>query len=200
MDNIPIILLAAGGSVRMGRPKQLLSWGEITLIEHQILTLQKTGNPIFVVLGSDTEKIIPVINKYPVNVVINKNWESGMGSSVASGLQKMLSDFPESKAVLFTLVDQPLMNATYLQKLIDSFSNKTHSIIASKSDEGWEGVPAIFDRLYFEELLELKGKHGAKSILSKHRDQVKFMDGGKILRDMDSQEDYQELLAEYSKK
>ena len=68
MANIPIILLAAGASSRMGQPKQLLPWGEQTLIEHQIHTLLKTGNPVNVVLGSNSKLVIPVIEKYPVNI------------------------------------------------------------------------------------------------------------------------------------
>ncbi|WP_167615147.1 nucleotidyltransferase family protein [Maribellus sediminis] len=200
MGKIPVILLAAGGSLRMGQAKQLLRWGEVTLIEHQLQILQKLGHPIIVVLGANAEKIIPVIDKYNVTFVINSNWESGMGSSVATGMEKLLADFPSSSAVLFTLVDQPLMSVAHLQKLIDSFSFGTSSIIASRSDEGWEGVPAVFDRNYFDELGKLNGKQGAKSILMKYRDKVQFIEAGRILRDMDSMEAYQKLLAEYLKR
>ena len=199
MGKIPVILLAAGGSSRTGQAKQLLPWGEIKLIEHQMQILQKLGNPIIVVLGAEAGNIIPVIDKYTINIVINSNWENGMGSSVATGIQKLLADFHSSSAVLFTLVDQPLMSVTHLQKLIASFSSGTASIIASRSDEGWEGVPAVFDRHYFDELGKLNGKQGAKSILMKYRDQVQFIRAGRILRDMDSMEAYQKLLAEYSK-
>jgi molybdenum cofactor cytidylyltransferase len=71
MADIPLILLAAGGSTRMGRPKQLLPWGNQTLIEYQIQTLQKTGNPVNVVLGSNANLVIPVIEKYNVTFFIN---------------------------------------------------------------------------------------------------------------------------------
>ncbi len=85
MAKIPILLLAAGGSSRMGQPKQLLPWGNRTLIEHQILTLQKAGQPVNVVLGSNSDLVMPVIEKYPVNIFVNPNWESGMGSSISFG-------------------------------------------------------------------------------------------------------------------
>ena len=113
-------------------------------------------------------------------------------------MKTLLDNFPSSAAVLFTLVDQPLITAVHLQRLIDSFSSKTTSIVASKSKEGWEGVPAVFDQHYFEELRELNGKQGAKSILNKYRDQVQFIEADRILQDMDSPESYQKLLAEYS--
>jgi molybdenum cofactor cytidylyltransferase len=199
MDKIPIILLAAGGSSRMGSPKQLLPWGEKTLIEHQIETLLNTQNPVIVVLGSEAEKIIPVIQNYRVTIVINSNWESGMGSSVSAGMKKLLVDFPSSSAVLFTLVDQPLISAAHLQSLIDTFYSKAPSIVASKSKEGWKGVPAVFDRFYFEQLKNLRGKSGAKSIISEHRKNVTFVEADLILNDMDDRKSYQKLLAEYAK-
>ncbi|HPF52804.1 MAG TPA: NTP transferase domain-containing protein, partial [Draconibacterium sp.] len=71
MDKIPIILLAAGSSSRMGQPKQLLSWGKQTLIEFQVEKLLKLGNPVYVVLGSSSDQILPLLSKYRVNVVLN---------------------------------------------------------------------------------------------------------------------------------
>ena len=86
MAEIPILLLAAGASSRMGRSKALLPWGEGTLIEHQVKTLLKTGHPVVVVIGHKADKILPILNKLPVRVSVNQQWKKGMGSSIAHGL------------------------------------------------------------------------------------------------------------------
>ena len=86
MVKIPILLLAAGSSSRMGRPKQLLPWGKQTLIEHQIQTLLQTGNPVNVVLGAHSESVIPVIKNMGSFIFFNPDWEQGMGSSIAAGI------------------------------------------------------------------------------------------------------------------
>ena len=121
MNNIAILLLAAGGSSRMGQAKQLLPWGDTTLIEHQIRTLIKTGNPVNVVLGFDSDLIIPVIEKYQINIFINSNWESGMGNSLSFGIGETERKFPEAEGVLIALLDQPLITSSYYEKMLGSF-------------------------------------------------------------------------------
>ena len=95
MAEIPILLLAAGSSSRMGQPKQLLPWGDQTLIGHQIQKLIKTGHPVHVVIGSNSELILPVIEKFPANILINKDWELGMGSSISFGIKQIIQNFPD---------------------------------------------------------------------------------------------------------
>ena len=70
MNNIPNLLLAAGASRRIGTPKQLLPWRGKTLIEHQIETLLKTDQEVYLVLGAHAELILPVLKPYPVNPII----------------------------------------------------------------------------------------------------------------------------------
>ena len=122
MNEIPVLLLAAGGSSRMGQPKQLLPWGNTTLIEHQIQTLIKTGNPVNVVLGFNSDLIIPVIKNYKINIFINNNWENGMGSSLSLGISQIITRFPKAAGVLITLLDQPLITASYYEKMLGIIS------------------------------------------------------------------------------
>lgn len=194
MDKIPIILLAAGSSSRMGQPKQLLSWGKQTLIEFQVEKLLKLGNPVYVVLGSSSDQILPLLSKYRVNVVLNPKWEEGMGTGVAAGIKQVLTDFPNSKAVIYTLIDQPLVTIAHLQKLIDSFTPGREQIIVSHSENGWLGVPALYDAVYFPELLGVKGKHGAKSIIKEYFHKVIRIKAGEELEDMDTPEKYRQML------
>ena len=83
MNSVPIILLAAGASKRMGTPKQLLAWNGITLIEHQIKILLKTDQKVYVVLGANASEILPFVRQYNVTPIIFEKWNSGMGSTIA---------------------------------------------------------------------------------------------------------------------
>lgn len=199
MDKIPIILLAAGGSKRMGQPKQLLPWENSTLIEYQIKKLLQTGNPLIIVLGSSAKEIISVIEKYQVKIASNTNWETGMGSSVATGMQKVIEEFPSAKGVLFSLIDQPLIMLEHIQKMLVSFNSGNQQIIASQAENGWLGVPALYDAFYFDELRKLSGEQGAKTIIKKYPSKVSSVDAGDTLEDMDTLESYHKLLSKYLK-
>lgn len=194
MINIPIILLAAGSSSRMGRPKQLLPWGDQTLIEHQIQTLLKTKKSVNVVLGAHAEQIIPVIKKFNIKIITNDIWENGMGTSVASGANYVAQNYPGSEGVLIALLDQPMITGAYLQKMIGKFQPGKKQIIVSASNDGWEGVPALFDKHYFIEIQNLDGKEGAKKIIRSHPQNVKTLKCGNHCTDMDTPEKYNELL------
>lgn len=197
MAKIPILLLAAGGSTRMGQPKQLLPWGEQTLIDHQIQTLFETGNPVNVVIGSNSNLIIPVIEKLSVTIFINTDWESGMGSSISFGIRQIIQKFPESDGVLITLLDQPLLTTSYFEKMLGAYQPSSQQILVSQSASGWTGVPALFDKCYFKELSGLKNEEGAKKIVNRHEENVIILEGGDILEDMDTPETYQQLLGKY---
>lgn len=193
MPEIPILLLAAGGSSRMGQPKQLLPWGNQTLIGHQIQTLLETGQPVNVAIGSDSDLIISVIEKFPVNIVINANWESGMGSTISLGIRQIQQKFPNANGVLITLLDQPLITSAYLEKIRTAFRTVSRQIIVSKSASGWTGVPVLFDKCYFEELSGLKNDEGAKKIILRHPENVTHVEAGELLDDMDTQEAYRQM-------
>jgi len=197
MAEIPILLLAAGSSSRMGQAKQLLPWGEQALIEHQIQTLLKTDHPVNVIIGSNFEIVLPVIEQLPVNIVINSDWESGMGSSISFGICQIIQKFPESDGVLITLLDQPLLTATYFQKMLGAFQSGSQQILVSQSSSGWTGVPVLFDQCYFKELTGLKNDEGAKKIVKRHEKKVILLDGGELLVDMDTMQTYQQLLGKY---
>ena len=193
MNNIPILLLAAGASSRMGQPKPLLRWREQFLVEHQINTLSATANPVIVVLGNQSENIIPILQNLPVKFTINESWKQGMGTSVAAGVEYVKQQFPVSKGVLISLVDQPLITTQHLNDLLSNFEPDTQQIIVSEADSGWQGVPVLFDRFYFDELSKLSGKQGAKAIFGNYTQNIKAIHCGDILQDIDTPEQYQKL-------
>jgi molybdenum cofactor cytidylyltransferase len=195
MAEIPLLLLAAGASSRMGQPKPLLPWGELNLIEHQVRILLKTNQPVAVVLGSGAAQVIPVIEKYPLQILINKHWKRGIGSSIASGVEQLLRKLPDAAGVVITLVDQPLISYHHYNKMIRLFQPGSEQILVSRTDSGWQGVPVLFDQFYFQNLQTLTGDEGAKTILKRYPDAVQSIRCNEILDDMDTPQDYQRLLS-----
>lgn len=200
MNNIQHLLLAAGASKRMGKPKQLLPWGKETLIEHQIHTLFETNNMVSVVLGAYADKISVVIEKFPIEIYTNKDWKNGMGTSISFGLKKLVEKHPDVDAVLISLIDQPLIRSNHFKKMTDLFQPGNNEIIVSCSEKGWSGSPVLFDKAYFKELLKLNSDEGAKSIVHKYRNSVKLIAGEDSLNDIDTLETYIEAFNKYFKK
>lgn len=198
MTEIPVLLLAAGSSARMGQPKQLLPWGDTTLIEHQVKTLMKTGNPVNLILGFDSDLIIPIIENYMVSYFVNADWESGMGSSVSFGISQIIRQYPKADGALICLLDQPLITSEYLVKMIGDFPPGRRKILASHSSSGWTGVPVIFDKYYFKELAELKNDEGAKKIIQQQEKNLITEECDDITDDMDTPESYQKLWNKYA--
>jgi molybdenum cofactor cytidylyltransferase len=199
MAKIPHLLLTAGDSHRMGQPKQLLLWGNKTLIEHQIQIRLQTGNEVIVVLGSHAKEILPVIENLPVTVLVNNEWAEGMGSTLAYGIKMLSKKFEMADGVLVSLVDQPLVTTSYLEKMLNSFQPGYRQIIVSSSDSGWKGVPVLFDRYYFEELKQINGKDGARKVINRHLKVVKYIDGGNLLEDIDTPDAYRQLFSTHKR-
>ena len=198
MVEIPQLLLAAGFSERMGQPKPLLSWGKQTLIEHQISVLLQTKQPVIVVLGAFIEDILPVIEKFPVTIVYNEKWSEGMGSSVSFGTNAIYKNFANASGILISLVDQPLVTIEHFETMITNFEPNKRQIVASRSEQGWIGVPALFDACYFEDLQTLKGEEGAKKLIQKDMHHVIRVEAGNLLADMDTPEKYHQLKSQCS--
>lgn len=193
MSKIVHLLLAAGESKRMKQPKQLLTWGNKTLIEHQIHTLLGTNQDVIVILGAYADEIFPVIKDFPIKTVTNKQWTKGMGTSIVYGIEMLRGNFPNTDGVLISLIDQPLVTKHHFEKMINKFEPKKRQIIVSRSAEGWTGVPVIFDTHYFDILQKLRGEEGAKKIIQQEISNVVYIDTGNLLADMDTPEVYQEL-------
>jgi molybdenum cofactor cytidylyltransferase len=181
----------------MGQPKQLLPWGNKTLIEHQIQIRLQTGQDVIVVIGGHSEKVLPLVGKHPVTVLLNNEWDDGMGNSIAYGIKMLNKKFPMSDGVLISLLDQPLVTISHFEKMLSSFQSGYKQIIVSQSASGWSGVPVIFDKFYFEELKKLKGKEGARKIIHRHLSSVKYIECGNLLEDIDTPEAYLQLLNKF---
>lgn len=200
MLKVPHILLSAGASARMGKPKALLSWGKSSLIQSRIQTLANSQQPIITVLGAHWKDIQKEITKSPCHVCLNPNWPEGMGSSISKGVSYAVGLFPEADGILISLVDQPLIPPSHFLEMMQAFQEDTSKIIVSQSETGWSGVPVLFGKMYFSELQSLKGTNSGKDIIVHHSKQLLAIDGKEYLKDMDTPEEYAKLLsgAEYN--
>jgi len=194
MKNTGIIILAAGGSKRMGQPKQLLPFEGKTLLEKMIETSLNVFEKenIILVLGSEHEKIESVIKNKNISVFINENWESGMASSISSGLKTLISKLPEMEKCFISVGDQPYLNREVFLEMTKMYDNSAKGIVASKYAETL-GVPALFSKKYFKDLLKLEGEQGAKKIIRKNSDDVAVFAFEKGAVDIDTPLDYDNL-------
>ncbi|MDX1940945.1 MAG: nucleotidyltransferase family protein [Saprospiraceae bacterium] len=195
-------MLAAGASTRMGQPKQLLSWQGETLIHRAVQTALATKcKSVILVLGAYANEIHQEIGKFEISITENPNWQEGMSTSVKMGLETLLSANPNVRGALFMLSDQPLLISAHLERLMDEFfqqqaaSNKPQvaSIIASFYNEK-ASVPALFDRKWFEQLMQLKGDQGARALLQTYSDEIQAIPLPEGAFDLDTPEDYEQLI------
>lgn len=178
----------------MGSPKQLLKWGNSTLIEHTIKTVLEL-NPleVVVVLGANYKLIKKGIDTFSITILNNTTWQEGIGNSIACAANYLKKS--KCDGCLITLADQPLITTNYLKKIIKSFTPNKHEIIATKYNTGKAGVPVLFDKAYLSELQLLKNDKGANAIVVKHQDSVKVVKNEVEVTDIDTLQDYIELKA-----
>lgn len=189
-----ILILAAGSSSRMGKPKQLLAFEGSTLLAHISKIASKSKlHPIVLVLGANEELIKKSLDLVQLDIVSNENWQEGMASSIVKGIDLMKKKYPEVDGVIIAVGDQPYINETQLYQLIEA-QNKTGLPIAACSYEGVIGTPALFHQSIFPELVALKGDIGAKKLIEKKIQEVVTINFDKGIIDIDTEKDYKDLL------
>ena len=194
MIKAEILLLTAGKSSRMGQPKALLSIKGQPLISYQIDRLKELGLPITVVLGAYADAISNAATSKEVRLVLNKDFEIGMGSSIAFGTTSIQNTNPEIDAILVCAIDQPLIPLDHFENLLSTASKTDFSIIQSLSEVGWKGIPTLFKSNHFKALSKLTGDEGAKSIIQNNLSMVKAVKApSDSLIDIDTYEQYQNL-------
>ncbi|MCG6156486.1 nucleotidyltransferase family protein [Rubinisphaera margarita] len=196
------IVLAAGGSTRMGQPKQLLDWNGRPLLRHTINELISAGlDHVIVVLGAQADVIeSQALADAPamVEIVYNPDWETGQASSLSTGMRAANARGEEVRLLLVALCDQPFVIASDYRKLIDALSADGASAAATRYDSG-AGVPAAFTRQACLELLHVQGDVGARGWLrAQPFERVALVDIPTALRDLDSPRQYQHALADLS--
>ncbi len=192
--NIAILILAAGGSSRMGQSKQLLPWEDTTLLGNAIRKAKASdANSVVVVLGANAESIQNEIPENHIEVVVNSSWASGLGSSIACGTDFLINTKNKPNGILIMLADQPLVDTPYLNEMMATFNSKHPTIIAT-AYENRAGVPALFSENYYRELTKLDDDFGAKKIINSQKENVLVLDLGERTVDLDTKSDYESLI------
>jgi len=173
MSRCGIVLLAAGSSSRLGRPKQLLSYHGRPLLQHTIDAIAATTltGPAVVVYGAHASAIIPHIDHHTFHTVTNMYWAEGIASSIRYGLSAIQALSPYISRVLFLLADQPFITPSLLSAITGTAVASPAGIIASHYDDAI-GTPVLFHSKYFAALHDLNGDEGARKLIKNNMHDV----------------------------
>lgn len=189
-----IMVLAAGRSSRLGRPKQLLMFRGKSLIRHTVdIALESGTGPVCVITGACSEMMEASLQGSGAQLVFNEQWEEGMASSIRKAVSAIASMKPMPDGILFMVCDQPFADVPLLRGLI-SRQAATGAAITACSYDGTKGTPALYHRSVFSELAALEGDKGAKNIIQRHlhhTELLPFPQGG---LDIDTESDYLGLI------
>ncbi len=200
LPRIAALILAAGGSTRMGRAKQLLPWRGTTLLRRIAeAALASRATSVAVVVGSEAERARAALDGLPLIVVENAGWREGLGTSLAAGARVLAAGSPPPDAIVVLLADQPLVSAASIDRLIETHATTGSPLVASlhASDPG---VPALFASRFFEELQALRGDHGAREILRENAASAAVLHLPEAEIDVDTPSDWEALREERERK
>ena len=188
-----LIILAAGKSSRLGFAKQTLLYKGKTLIELAIESgLKSKCNPVIVVLGANADKVEPGIKSNDIEISHNPDWAEGMASSIRAGINYIKDNNTITEAMIM-LCDQPFVNRAIIDSLLYK-QQQTGTNIVACTYKDTVGVPALFKRSLFADLLLLQGQEGAKKVINNHPDDMATIPFEKGGIDVDNIADYEELL------
>lgn len=189
------VILAAGASSRFGSPKQLVQVDRQPLLQRVMARAHEVaGSAVSVVLGAHAATIAAQLPSGSASILINRDWEEGIASSIRCAIGRLPG---ACDGALMLLADQPLVNGEGLGRLIATWRRRPRSIVASHYG-AVTGVPAIFPRWCFNDLLALRGDQGARVLFHRHVDHVVRLEHPEAALDIDYPEDLLELGSEPS--
>ncbi|MDR3612748.1 MAG: nucleotidyltransferase family protein [Candidatus Obscuribacterales bacterium] len=207
--SVAIVILAAGSSSRMGRPKQNLVFRGKTLLQTTIDAacgavgmIAKAGisASVLVVLGANEEAVRANNDFGNCDAIVNTRWAEGMSSSICCALSHLANSSRNYCAALFTVADLAHIDAAHFVKLMDVYVASDASVVCSayvdKSELGTTvlGVPALFRRPLFAELMALAGDVGAKRIIAKYSNSLVSVEIESASFDIDTEADFSKLI------
>lgn len=199
MKKVAGLILAAGKSERMGRPKALLPFQRSCFLTHiftEATHSELTG--VTVVLGHQSDAILKALPEIEPHTLLNRDYEFGQLSSLQCGLKHLSSAQPDG--VMVFLIDHPMVHRTLVNQLIEGFSRNTSSIVIP-SFEYRRGHPMIFGAELFNELLAAPLDQGAITVVRKHAHDILHLevDEPGVLVDIDTPEAYEEYVVRLGK-
>lgn len=212
-NSISGILLAAGLSTRMGQPKQLLPFGESTIVETVVDSmLNAKFSNVIVVIGHCAEQIQDILGERQVNFIFNSDYNQGMLTSVQTGIRAFCmsnkhltkeespnnSDGDDQHGFSLMLVDQPFITSSLIDIVIDVYLQSNKGIVLPSYDLR-RGHPVIFHHRYAETILKLNDDSGGvRSLYNTFNDDIHYVqvDTDVVLRDIDYPDDYKRAINE----
>jgi molybdenum cofactor cytidylyltransferase len=191
---VHIVVLAAGNSSRLGRPKQLLPLGDKPLLTHVVHRAIDTQLPVHVVLGAFHEEVSAVVPA-PAKAVICEHWSNGPGASLKTGLDTVLRTEPTARGMLVLLGDQPLVTTEDLELMVRAFAADPSRVVAATYRPGLTGPPVLFGSTHFRALSEISDQAGARVLLNQMADCLTLVSLAHAEVDIDTEGDWQRLTS-----
>jgi molybdenum cofactor cytidylyltransferase len=185
---IAAVILAAGGSSRLGRPKQLLDWFGKPFIKQLIdITLKAELDPVIVVTGSSHEEVVQAIKDEKVVIVRNEKWKSGQSSSMQAGC-KTLKNYDVDAFIIF-LCDQPQVPLELINTIRLAAQDDEFDIIATSVNDRI-CPPTLFKTGCIDGIMSLTGDQGGKALFNSYKTQIFNWKDERLLQDSDTEADY----------
>ena len=188
-----LVLLAAGASQRMGRPKQLLPVAGKPLVRHVAESLLAGSlRPVVVVLGAHAAEVAAALDGLDVHRVVNPDWAEGLGSSLCAGVSALQQLEPRLAELIVALADQPNLSPAHLERLRETRRRTSRAVVASEC-RGARMPPVLFAAEYFPRLLALRGDAGARGLLQAAGAALAVVPADDLV-DLDTPADYEAFI------
>lgn len=188
-------VLAAGEASRLGHPKQLLPVPGGTLLQRLIGELAATSlSETMIVLGAHRSRILSLLSPLPVAVRINRDWRKGMSASIRVAADWAVRHPANPAGLLLLAVDQPLVDRSSIERLIQAFEGRRDRIVAAHYG-GTLGIPTLFGNEFFPHLSRLQGDRGARQLLSEFHERVIPVEMEEARLDIDRPQDWEAFRA-----
>ena len=186
--NVVAVVLAAGASRRLGRAKQEVPFEGRALLTRAVdAALGSRCQEVIVVLGCEADRLARLVPA-GADVLRNDGWKEGIASSIRLAVEHIRGRSEPPAAIVLAVCDQPALDEDVLDRLIATWERANCWAVAARY-EGNPGVPALFDRRAFSELVELRGDRGARDLLRRDPARVVAVDWPEGARDLDRPKD-----------
>ena len=173
MSGTVIVVLAGGKGTRFGGSKQLAHFNGVPMLRHVTQICVESGaKTVVICLGSQSDATRVALKGIEVRITETPNWKEGMSETLKSGVRYVHSNLPFADSILVTLGDQPYVTSAHLDELIAFHLNDGDNIVATEYDSV-VGVPALFPRSYWSDLLKVEGDIGARTIIRDRKDVIR---------------------------